>query len=143
MKAAQLENGGFEALDRAPDPTERTDPVSAALRSVPTGTALGAVPDRAARDDHASSVRNELVYFAHLARLALPHTDLDDHEVSELRRDLAVLVAEATRTRLRPHLLHALVGAVLDELLPALPPAHRASLREARPLLDASSDTAS
>lgn len=119
--------------------------MSAALHSVPTGTALGDdSPGSAdARRDHATSVRNGLVYFAHLARLSLPLSDLDARETSELRRDLAVLVAEATRARLRPHLLHALVGAVLDELLPALPPANRASLREARPLLDASSDTAS
>lgn len=119
--------------------------MSAALHSVPTGTAPedDSSGDADLRQDDATSVRNGLVYFAHLARLSLPLSDLDARENSELRRDLAVLVAEATRTRLRPHLLHALVGAVLDELLPALPPANRASLREARPLLDASSDTAS
>ncbi len=137
-------NGGCEALDRAPDPTERTDLMSAALHSVPTGTGLGDSPGTtAARRDHTAGVRNGLVYFAHLARLSLPLSDLDAREFEELRRDLAVLVAEATRVRLRPHLLHALVGAILDELLPALPPANRASLREARPLIDAPSDTAS
>ena len=76
-------------------------------------------------------------------RLSLPLSDLDAHEVDEIRRDLAVLGAEATRARLRPPLLHALLGAVLDELLPALPPANRSSLREARPLIDVTSDPAS
>jgi len=119
--------------------------MSAALHSVPTGTALGddSPGTAATRRDDDASVRNGLIYLAHLARLSLPLSDLDDREVSELRRDLAVLVAEATRARLRPHLLNALVGAVLDELLPALPPANRASLREARPLIVAPSDTAS
>ncbi len=119
--------------------------MSAALHSVPTGTTLGddSPGTAATRRDDDASVRNGLVYLAHLARLSLPLSDLDDREVSELRRDLAVLVAEATRARLRPHLLNALVGAVLDELLPALPPANRASLREARPLIVAPSDTAS
>lgn len=118
--------------------------MSAVLHSVPTGTAARTDPSRAgSRKDHAASVRNGLVYFAHLARLSLPLTDLDDPEVDELRRDLAVLVAEATRSRLRPALLHALVDAVLDELLPALPPVNRSALHEARPLIDSTSDTAS
>ncbi len=119
--------------------------MSAALHSVPAGTALGddSSSGAGAQRDHASSVRNDLVYFAHLARLSLPLSDLDARETSELDRDLAVLVAEATRARLRPRLLHALVDAVLDELLPALPPANRTSLHQARPLTDAPSDTAS
>lgn len=119
--------------------------MSAAIHSVPTGTDLGddSQSRAGAHGDHASSVRNGLVYFAHLARVSLPLSDLDAGETSELRRDLAVLVAEATRARLRPHLLHALVDAVLDELLPALPPANRTSLHEARPLINPPSDTAS
>lgn len=119
--------------------------MSAVLHSVPTGTAYGAdAPSHAdARRDDAASVRNGLVYFAHLARLSLPLTDLDAREVGDLRRDLAFLVADATRARLRPHLVHALVDAVLDELLPALPPATRTSLHEARPQIDTPSDTAS
>ena len=119
--------------------------MSAALHSVTAGAAPGEGIQgwAAACEDHAASVRNGLVYFAHLARLSLPLSDLDAAESSEIRRDLAVLVAEATRARLRPHLLHALVDAILDELLSALRPADRASLHEARPLLDVPSDTAS
>lgn len=118
----------------------------AALHSVPTGTDVGADESSAgppAGHDPTTTVRNDLVYFAHLARLSLPLSDLDAQEIDEIRRDLAVLVAEATRARLRPPLLHALLGAVLAELLPALPPASRSSLHEARPLIDIPTDTTS
>ncbi len=118
--------------------------MSAQLRSVPSGSAAPAgSPVHDPLRERSAGVRNGIVYFAHLARLSLPLADLDDRQASEMGRDLAVLVAEATRDRLRPHLLHALLDAVLDELLPALPPPSRTALHEARPLLSTPSDTAS
>lgn len=91
----------------------------------------------------ADRVSGGLIYFAHLARFSLPDSDLDPREIDDLRRDLAVLVAEATRPRLRHRLLDALLDAVLDELLPALPGPARAELVEARPSIPPHNPTAS
>ncbi len=122
--------------------------MSPLLHSVPTGDEVDDLVDPTdmsvdlseAEDGHQAS---SLVYFAHLARLSLPLCDLDAREVAELRRDLAVLVAEATRTRVRPALLHALLDAVVADLLPALPDGSRDALAEARPPIDITAHTAS
>lgn len=126
--------------------------MSALLHSVATGadsTALvqaadpTSMPEPTVPRDTADRVCGGLIYFAHLARLSLPDTDLDQQQVGDIRRDLAVLVAEATRPRLRHRLLDALLDAVLDDLLPALPGPARAELVEARPTLPPQNHTAS
>ena len=121
--------------------------MSPVLHSVPTGDEVGVPTDSETAVDLSeadeSHQAGSLVYFAHLARLSLPLCDLDAGQIAELRRDLSVLVAEATRPRVRPALLHALLEAVLADLLPALPDGSRTALAEARPLIDTTAITAS
>lgn len=112
------------------------------LYAVPLGDDR-AEPAQIRRRSTVAPVSSELVSFAHLARLALPLSDLDARELRDLRRDLVWLVHEATRPRLRPRLLDTLIDAVLDELLPALPAPTRHALGEARPTIAVLTDSAS
>ena len=107
--------------------------MTALLRSVPTGADLPA----------AAGPGQDLAGFARQARAALLASTLDARRVSEIRRDLAFLVAESTRSTTRPLVLHTLVDAVIDDLAPALPPLTARALRESRPATDLSAPTAS
>ena len=78
--------------------------------------------------------RERTAAFVHVAHIAASSARLSARDAAALRQDLRVLRAEADRERWRPALVEALVDAVLDDLLPALPAEAAACVAAARPM---------
>ena len=80
-----------------------------------------------------ASLREEGEVFAHVAQIAASAAGLSARATLDLRLDLRLLRAELGRERLRAGVVHAMVDAVVDDLVPHLNRPAAACLRAARP----------